>query len=241
MSEFKCGTSTCFVRVTPYECASLWRSLWEKQLWLEPATQICVWGKPRLLLQTCDFTCPVEDKKASTGIFGNVSVRKGFQLQVKLQMQKAQRIRAFAVHPQRSASYCLATADDSLLTSDPGIEGDAHTAVGVVGLHGNFPCATGAVTETEGGKGVSRTLRPNVQALQFSFFTCRPERPHPPPHSHPPELCLDSKLPRVNTEVKAGMEKPGKALFRDHLIRNAYCHPQYCHIYQPFCKPLWWF
>lgn len=90
----------------------------------------------------------------------------------KLQIQKPQRVWAFAVHPQCSASYCLGTADDSFLTSDPGIEGDAHTAVGVVGLHGNFPCATGAVTETEGGKGVSRTLTTNVQTYQFSIFRC---------------------------------------------------------------------
>lgn len=65
------------------------------------------------------------------------------------------RVRAAAVHPQSSASCCLDAADGSFLTSDPGIEGDAHTAVGVVGLHGNFPCATGTVTETEGGIDVS--------------------------------------------------------------------------------------
>lgn len=70
-------------------------------------------------------------------------------------LQKPQRVRAAAVHPQSSASCCLDTADGSFLTSDPGIEGDAHTAVGVVGLHGNFPCATGTVTETEGGMDVS--------------------------------------------------------------------------------------
>lgn len=68
-----------------------------------------------------------------------------------LQLQKRRRVRAAAVHP-RPASYCLATADTSFLTSDPGIEGDAHTAVGVVGLHGNFPCATRTVAERERGR-----------------------------------------------------------------------------------------
>ena len=36
-----------------------------------------------------------------------------------------------------------------LLTSDPGIERDAHTAVGVIGLHGNFPCTASTMTATE--------------------------------------------------------------------------------------------
>lgn len=84
-----------------------------------------------------------------------------------LQLQKPRRVRAAAAHPP-PASYCLAAADDSFLTSDPGIEGDAHTAVGVVGLHGNFPCATRPVAEREGGRDVGCTLRPNVRP------PCRP-------------------------------------------------------------------
>lgn len=36
------------------------------------------------------------------------------------------------------------------LTSDLGVEGDAHAAVGVVGLHGDFPCTSGTMTQTEG-------------------------------------------------------------------------------------------
>lgn len=124
----------------------------------------------------------------------------------QVQIQKAQRVGAFAVHPQCSASYCLGAADDSFLTSDPGIESDAHTTVGVVGLHGNFPCATGAVTETEGGKGVSRTPRPNADVPVFYFQMCQAERP-PSPH---PELRLDSKLPGVHAAVKAGADNLAK-------------------------------
>lgn len=41
----------------------------------------------------------------------------------------------------------------ALLTSDPGIEGNAHTAVGVVRFHGNFPCTPGTMTGAEGGMG----------------------------------------------------------------------------------------
>lgn len=60
---------------------------------------------------------------------------------------------AAAAHPQCAASLSLSARGCVLfLTSDPGIEGDAHTAVGVVGLHGNFPCTPGTVTERQGGR-----------------------------------------------------------------------------------------
>lgn len=44
------------------------------------------------------------------------------------------------------------------LTSDSGVEGDAHTAVGVVGLHGNFPRTPGTMTERQGGLDAGHAL-----------------------------------------------------------------------------------
>lgn len=36
-----------------------------------------------------------------------------------------------------------------VLTTDPGVESDAHATVRVVGLHGHFPCTPGAMTGTD--------------------------------------------------------------------------------------------
>lgn len=56
------------------------------------------------------------------------------------------------------------------LTSNPGIEGNAHTAVGVIGLHGNFPCTPGPVTETEREEDINHTLRQNMHRCEWGHI-----------------------------------------------------------------------
>lgn len=151
MSGFKRRTPPCFMPMTLKECFSSGAPYEKIRLYCSRRERAHVGAEPYQELHEEILKCLLSRTLKSDD----------------LQLQKPRRVRAAAVHP-RPASYCLATADNSFLTSDPGIEGDAHTAVGVVGLHGNFPCAPRPVAEREGGIDVGCTLRPNVRP------TCRP-------------------------------------------------------------------
>lgn len=145
MSGFKRRTPPCFMPMTLKECFGSGAPYKKIRLACSRRKRVYVGAEPRqeLLLER--------------------NVRKFWNaFSVDLKIRPTSAPEAAAIHPQ-PASYCLAMAGNSFLTSDPGIEGDAHTAVGVVGLHGNFPCTTGTVTEREGGIDVSCTLRPYVR------------------------------------------------------------------------------